>query len=126
MPAAGTTEELVLLVEHTADATAQQRARMAETCRQRVNEATGLRVEAVVVLSPGTLPRTSSGKIRRAEAFAQHRTGTLTAPDRPGLVHMGRSFLSSGAAYARLSRTARGTGDRQDSAPQTDGSANAT
>jgi acyl-CoA synthetase (AMP-forming)/AMP-acid ligase II len=125
LPAAGAAEELVLLVEHAADATVQQRARIPESCRQRVNEATGLRVETVVVLSPGTLPRTSSGKIRRAAALAQHRTGTLKAPDHAGIVHMGRSFLSSGAAYARLARTARGR-DHRDSTPHIDGNANAT
>ncbi len=77
-----------------------------------MNEATGLLVATVVVLPPGTLPRTSSGKIRRAEALAQHRAGTLTPPDDVGIVHMGRSFVRSGAAYVRLARATRRANER--------------
>ena len=42
--------------------------------------ATGLAVDEVVVLPPGTLPRTSSGKLRRAEALRLHLAGELAPP----------------------------------------------
>jgi acyl-CoA synthetase (AMP-forming)/AMP-acid ligase II len=127
LPADGAIEELILLVEHRADANADQRTRIPDSCRRRVNEATGLLVANVVVLPPGTLPRTSSGKIRRSDALAQHRTGTLTPPDKVGVAHMGHSFVSSRIAYARLARASRRSGDHRDGSPpqlESDGSAN--
>ena len=53
---------------------------LAEACRAEVLRATGLNPTLVVVLEPGTLPRTSSGKIRRGEALRRWQGGEL----RPG------------------------------------------
>ncbi len=52
----------------------------ADACTQAVRAATGLTPDLVVLLEPGTLPRTSSGKIRRAETLHRFREGTLTPP----------------------------------------------
>jgi hypothetical protein len=46
----------------------------------RVLERTGVRPHTVRLLAPGTLPRTSSGKLRRGEALRAFRAGTLAAP----------------------------------------------
>ena len=50
---------------------------LADTCREAVVRATGLDPALVVVLEPGTLPRTSSGKIRRGEALRRWERGEL-------------------------------------------------
>jgi len=42
--------------------------------------AIGLAVDEVVVLEPGTLPRTSSGKLRRQEALRRFQVGALRPP----------------------------------------------
>jgi acyl-CoA synthetase (AMP-forming)/AMP-acid ligase II len=54
---------------------------LAERCRAAVLSATGANPSLVVVLPPGTLPRTSSGKVRRGESLRQWHAGTLTPPD---------------------------------------------
>ena len=51
---------------------------LAVACRSAVLRATGLDPALVVVLAPGALPRTSSGKIRRGEALRRWEAGTLT------------------------------------------------
>ena len=45
---------------------------LAEACRRELLAATGLAADEVVVLAPGDLPRTSSGKIRRGAALERH------------------------------------------------------
>jgi acyl-CoA synthetase (AMP-forming)/AMP-acid ligase II len=72
-------ESLILFVE-SRPASRRSRESLVEGCRQQVLTATGLIVDRVVVLAAGTLPRTSSGKIRRREALAQHLAGTLEPP----------------------------------------------
>ncbi|SCF48812.1 fatty-acyl-CoA synthase [Micromonospora matsumotoense] len=44
----------------------------------------GVTPAQVVTLSPGGLPRTSSGKLRRAETRRRYLAGDLTGPDLPG------------------------------------------
>ena len=53
----------------------------AEACREAVRAATGVDPDLVVLLAPGTLPRTSSGKLRRSEALRQHHAGALLPPE---------------------------------------------
>ena len=45
--------------------------------RRRVREASGLELDRVLVMPPGTIPRTTSGKVRRAETRARFEAGTL-------------------------------------------------
>ena len=45
--------------------------------RRRVRETSGLELDRVVVTPPGTIPRTTSGKVRRAETRARFEAGTL-------------------------------------------------
>lgn len=56
-------EELVLAVETRV--TNGERTEVASAVRKRVAEHTGLKARDVVVLSPGSLPKTSSGKLQR-------------------------------------------------------------
>jgi fatty-acyl-CoA synthase len=65
-------ERLIVFVEAREPTTV-----MAEACRDAIRAAVGLEVHEVLVFEPGTLPRTSSGKLRRAEAVARWRAGTL-------------------------------------------------
>ncbi|MCB9681279.1 MAG: fatty acyl-AMP ligase [Alphaproteobacteria bacterium] len=52
----------------------------AQAVVQAVKAATGITPDLAVLLDPGTLPRTSSGKLRRSETLARWRAGTLTPP----------------------------------------------
>jgi acyl-CoA synthetase (AMP-forming)/AMP-acid ligase II len=73
-------ETLTLFVERRRGATAAELAALPEACRRAVVAATGLAVDRVLVLAPGTLPRTSSGKLRRGETVRRHRAGELHPP----------------------------------------------
>jgi len=61
-------EELVVIVESR---TARPEA-LQETIKQRVNEQLQLVVSEVVIALPGSLPKTSSGKVQRAKARQQY------------------------------------------------------
>jgi acyl-CoA synthetase (AMP-forming)/AMP-acid ligase II len=87
-------EELALLVERSGDLSE-------DAVRSRVVERTGVRPHAVHLLAPGTLPRTSSGKLRRAEALRQLLAGELRAPDPVTLLHLAREAARSMLAKAR-------------------------
>lgn len=80
LPEDAGTEELVLLVETERGAAPQDLAALPEGCRRAVLAATGLLVDRVVPLPPGALPRTSSGKLRRAEALRLHLESLEPAP----------------------------------------------
>jgi fatty-acyl-CoA synthase len=90
-------EELALLVETDGPADAEQ-------IRARIAERTGVRPHQVRLLAPGTLPRTSSGKLRRSEAQRQLEAGELRPPDAVTLLHIARETARSLLSRAR-SRT---------------------
>jgi acyl-CoA synthetase (AMP-forming)/AMP-acid ligase II len=69
-------EALAMLVETTSEALPT----LAQDLAARVQERTGIQPAHVELLAPGTLPRTSSGKLRRREARNQWLAGTLSPP----------------------------------------------
>ena len=58
----------------------EPRPTLADEIEQAVRAATGVDPHVVLVLEPGTLPRTSSGKLRRGEALRRWLDGALTPP----------------------------------------------
>ena len=68
-------ERLLLFVE-----VREPREGMAEEVLRAVKGASGLEPSMVLLLEPGTLPRTSSGKLRRTEALKRWHDGSLTPP----------------------------------------------
>lgn len=79
----GDSERLVLLVEHTSKASKDEIDQLPALCTKIILEEHGLQAECLA-LEPGTLPRTSSGKIRRGAARAQLEQGTLLPPEAMG------------------------------------------
>ena len=73
-----------------------------DECRRAVMSAVGVAAE-VYLLSPGTLPRTSSGKLRRREALRRFESNTLDAPKRVTPVLMGRALLENVKGYRKSS-----------------------
>jgi acyl-CoA synthetase (AMP-forming)/AMP-acid ligase II len=96
VPAGGDGEELLLLVESTAG----ERPDLVDRIRAAVAERTGVRPHTVQLLRPGTLPRTSSGKLRRSEALRRWATGALHPPARVTAVRLVREMLRSALALA--------------------------
>ncbi|WP_059438159.1 AMP-binding protein, partial [Anaeromyxobacter sp. PSR-1] len=76
-PEGGAGEALLVLAERARDEAASD-AELEARVRRAVLAATGIAPHTVRLLAPGTLPRTSSGKLRRAEALRRFQAGTLT------------------------------------------------
>jgi acyl-CoA synthetase (AMP-forming)/AMP-acid ligase II len=76
LPSDGSGEELILMAEKTEGAPED----LIERIRSAVTERTGIRPHTIELLAPGTLPRTSSGKLRRSEALRLHLAGELRPP----------------------------------------------
>ncbi|MGE3178835.1 MAG: fatty acyl-AMP ligase [Vicinamibacterales bacterium] len=70
----GESDEVVAVLEARASATSDQ---VMDRVRRRVRETAGLELDRIVVAPPGTIPRTTSGKVRRAETRARFEAGTL-------------------------------------------------
>jgi fatty-acyl-CoA synthase len=83
-PAPGGTEALVVVVEARQPDNVDAIAR---AVRGHVHEALGVSVDEVIVVPPGTLPKTSSGKLRRLETKARWSAGTLV-PEKAGRLRM--------------------------------------
>jgi acyl-CoA synthetase (AMP-forming)/AMP-acid ligase II len=73
-------EQLLLFVERSQNATPEEIQNIPENCHREVVAQTGLAFDAVFVLDPGALPRTSSGKIRRQTTAHRHLLGELNPP----------------------------------------------
>lgn len=95
------TEELLLFVEHAKDADPSEVEALPERAVEAVLATEGLRPDRVLVLSPGTLPRTSSGKLRRAETLRRHLANELHAPRKVGAVTLLCAWVRSALAYLR-------------------------
>jgi acyl-CoA synthetase (AMP-forming)/AMP-acid ligase II len=101
-------EALAMLVETTPDAPPT----LASDVSSRVLERTSILAAHVELLAPGTLPRTSSGKMRRREARAQWLAGNLAVPDKVSpirlILHAAKGELSHArAAFFRLTANKR-------------------
>jgi fatty-acyl-CoA synthase len=101
-------EQLLLLAERARDAGGHDGdAATVERIRKAVLEHTGIRAHTVAMLGPGTLPRTSSGKLRRAEALRLYLAGQLTSPRKTGPIQLSAELARSALAFARA-RLGRG------------------
>lgn len=75
-------DEVVAVLEARASMTPED---IIEHVRRRIRETAGLEIDRVVIAPPGTIPRTTSGKVRRAETRARFQAGTLlTGGERVG------------------------------------------
>ncbi len=99
----GDGEALLILAERARDADGDD-AGLEGRIRRAVLEATGIAPHTVRVLAPGTLPRTSSGKLRRQEAVRRLLAGALEPPHRVGALRLALEAARSQLAYARARR----------------------
>ncbi|MFN7981700.1 MAG: fatty acyl-AMP ligase [Vicinamibacterales bacterium] len=68
-------DEIVAVVETRGSA---RGAELEDAVRRRIRETAGLELDRIVLAPPGTIPRTTSGKVRRSETRARLEAGTLT------------------------------------------------
>jgi fatty-acyl-CoA synthase len=67
-------DEVVVVLEARASLTPGD---VVDSVRRRIRETSGLELDRIVLTPPGTIPRTTSGKVRRAETRARLAAGTL-------------------------------------------------
>ncbi|QOV33474.1 fatty acyl-AMP ligase [Streptomyces ferrugineus] len=75
-------EQTVLVAEIAPDAVSEAE-KIIDVVRSGIGEAHGLSVRDVVLVRPGTIPKTSSGKIQRRASRAAYLDGTLAAVTAP-------------------------------------------
>jgi len=103
VPEDGGAEALLVLIERKREAT-EQDAEVEAAARRAILERTGVAPHTVRVLAPGTLPRTSSGKLRRQEALRRFLSGSLAPPQGTGALRVAWEAARSQLAFARARR----------------------
>ena len=101
LPEGADTERLLVLVEARRDFPAAGYDALAGPVSDAVLASLGLIADTVLILSPGTLPRTSSGKLRRQEALRLFLSGALTPPDRVTPLAVAAAVARSSMAFLR-------------------------
>jgi acyl-CoA synthetase (AMP-forming)/AMP-acid ligase II len=102
LPEGDTGERLLLLVEARRDVAADAYPQIAGECAAAVRAAAGLHPDRVEVLAPGTLPRTSSGKLRRAETLRRWLARDLDPPAAVTPLRVLAAAARSRLAFTRL------------------------
>ena len=67
-------DQVVAVLEARASMTPED---IIDHVRRRIRESSGLELDRVIIAPPGTIPHTTSGKVRRAETRARFEAGTL-------------------------------------------------
>src|SRR5690606_32639495 len=75
--------ERAVLVAETSPETAGEAEKITDVVRGALGDAHGLAVHDVVLVRPGTTPKTSSGKIQRHACRTAYHDGTLSRTDAP-------------------------------------------
>jgi acyl carrier protein len=76
------TEQLVVLAE-TRRSDAEARAELHRAINHAVSEVAGTAPDDIVLAGPGAVPKTSSGKVRRAAARERYESGQIDGAHRP-------------------------------------------
>ena len=94
------TEGLVVVAETRVEGDAA-RERLAGAVTERVAEAVDVPPDQVILVPPGAVPKTSSGKVRRAATREQYLQGALGRPPRTTLAQKARLAASALAEAVR-------------------------
>jgi fatty-acyl-CoA synthase len=105
-------EELLILAERSAEPSGkpsgeppgQTTDALVARIREAILTRTGIQPHTVELLAPGTLPRTSSGKMRRGEALRRYLAGELHPPKPVNAFRLIGEMAASALALARAGR----------------------
>jgi fatty-acyl-CoA synthase len=92
-PATGT--ERLIVVAETRATSSEELKRMEEGIVKRVDEVLGIPPDKVVLTSPQSIPKTSSGKIRRGATKTLYQNGQLTSRSRHPWVQLSRLWFEN-------------------------------
>ena len=99
-------EAVVVVAESRADG--EGRDKLAVDIRNEIQRTVGLVVDEVVVAKPGTIPKTSSGKLQRSKARALYESGELKPRVDAGAIETAKHVVQSQLAHLKLSNFAGG------------------
>ncbi len=97
------TEKLVIVAE-SREEDRGKKAGIAAAINEQVLQGLGLPPDRVELIPPGSIPKTSSGKLRRDETKQLYLAGTLTAPKAPAWLQIAR--LGTGSLLKSAVRAA--------------------
>ncbi len=95
-------EKLIVFIERDKQSGKADDKILATKASKKITESTGLVPESVIVLEPGTIFRTSSGKFRRGETLRQYIAGTLAPPAQVTIFQMSAEMVRSKIAFSRM------------------------
>ncbi len=101
-PATGT-ERLVVVAETRATSAAERR-QIEENIVKRVDAVLGIPPDKVLLAPPQSIPKTSSGKIRRSATRALYLSGKLSGGKRPPWVQLARLWIENLGGWLSLCR----------------------
>src|SRR4029077_8555593 len=99
----GTGTEKLVVVAESREGEAKKRAAIAAAVTEQVSQGLGLPPDRVEIIPPGSIPKTSSGKLRREETRQLSRPGSLSAAKAPAWMQIAR--LGATGAARGLGRT---------------------
>ena len=88
------TEKLIVVAE-AREMDAKRRAIIAAGVTEKVSQGLGLPPDRVEILPPGSIPKTSSGKLRREETKQLYLDGTLSTAKPPAWMQIARLGITS-------------------------------
>jgi acyl-CoA synthetase (AMP-forming)/AMP-acid ligase II/acyl carrier protein len=91
----GTGTEKLVVVAETRETDAARRAAVAAAVTEKISQGLGLPPDRVELIPPGSIPKTSSGKLRREETKQLYIAGTLSAKKAPAWLQIARLGTSS-------------------------------
>jgi fatty-acyl-CoA synthase len=97
-------EELLILAERQAERSGHAPDDLPTRIREAILARTGIQPHTIELLAPGTLPRTSSGKMRRGEALRRYLVRELHPPKPVNAFRLIGEMAASALALARASR----------------------
>jgi len=109
----GTGTEKLIVVAESREKDSTARSAIAAAVTDRISQGLGLPPDRVELIPPGSIPKTSSGKLRREETKQLYVAGTLSAKKPPAWVQIVRLGTSSTARTAgqNISSSFRRVGD---------------
>ncbi|TAK06740.1 MAG: acyl-CoA synthetase, partial [Candidatus Manganitrophaceae bacterium] len=94
------TEKLVVIAE-TREEKKEVRKRLAAEVMERVAAATDVRPDLVLIVPPGTVPKTSSGKLRRSACREAYLRGEIARPRRAPSIQIAQLWVSGLSARVK-------------------------
>ncbi len=96
----GTGTEKLIVVAESRETEAAAKSAIAAAVTEQVSQGLGLPPDRVELVPPGSIPKTSSGKLRREETKQLYIAGTLSAKKAPAWMQIARLSASSATRTA--------------------------